>query len=235
MNFNSSVLKEVARDALNQHWCKSIFTTLFASILGAFCTMTFFLTFFGTAVILFVSFFEGVEAAAYFDVTLIAIVIALMYFFIGGMIRFGYIEYTLALLDRRQAFVSMIFSKTDMVWKGICMKIMVTAAQWIATIFFVIPGVIVHYSLAMVPYILSERKDYSVKKAMRMSAKIMRGYKWKLFCLRFSFIGWKILGIVTLGIATLFVKPYQQTAEAVLYNEISGRAKAFYHRNGGFE
>lgn len=232
MDFNSSVLKEVARDALNQHWGKSVLTTLCASVLGAFCTMTFFLAFFGTAVILFVSFFEGVEAAAYFDVSLIAIVIALLYFFIGAMVRYGYIEYTLALLDRRPAAVSMIFSKTDMVWKGICMKIMVSVVQWILTLLFIIPGVIAHYSFAMTPYILSERKDYSVKKAMKMSAKIMKGYKWRLFCLRFSFLGWKILGVVTCGIGMLFVKPYQQTAEAVLYNEISGRAKAYYHRSG---
>ena len=82
----------------------------------------------------------------------------------------------------------------------------------------------------MVPYILEEKKDYTVGKAMKMSRKIMRGHKWELFCLRFSFLGWYILSLLTFGLALFYVLPYMNTAEAVFYNEISGRADAFYGR-----
>ena len=98
------------------------------------------------------------------------------------------------------------------------------------TILLIIPGVIAIYGYAMVPYILEEKPGFSVGKAMRMSKKIMKGHKWQLFCLRLSFWGWYILGFLTFGLAFLYVGPYISAAEAVFYNEISGRADAFYGR-----
>ena len=48
--------------------------------------------------------------------------------------------------------------------------------------------------------------------------------------MRLSFIGWDILGILTLGIGFIFINPYRYAAEAAFYNEISGRAEAYYGR-----
>ena len=41
---------------------------------------------------------------------------------------------------------------------------------------------------------------------------------------------WNILGILTLGIGFIFINPYRYAAEAAFYNEISGRAEAYYGR-----
>ena len=49
----------------------------------------------------------------------------------------------------------------------------------------------------------------------------MSGNKFRLFCLDLSFIGWDILGMITLGIGMLFVRPYQQAAKAAFYREVS--------------
>ena len=49
---------------------------------------------------------------------------------------------------------------------------------------------------------------------------MMKGHKWSLFCLRFSFIGWIIVSMFTLGLGTLWVIPYEQTATAAFYNEL---------------
>lgn len=51
---------------------------------------------------------------------------------------------------------------------------------------------------------------------------MMRGNRWRLFCLHVSFIGWDILCTLTLGIGYLWLRPYKQTAEAAFYREISG-------------
>lgn len=48
--------------------------------------------------------------------------------------------------------------------------------------------------------------------------------------MRLSFIGWDILGILTLGIGFIFINPYRYAAEAAFYNEISGRAEVYYGR-----
>ena len=67
-------------------------------------------------------------------------------------------------------------------------------------------------------------------EAFKASKQIMKKHKWELFCLRFSFIGWYIIGILTLGIGLIFINPYRYAAEAAFYNEISGRAEAYYGR-----
>ena len=61
------------------------------------------------------------------------------------------------------------------------------------------------------------------QRNMRESKRLMRGNKWRLFCLQLSFLGWLLLGCLTLGIGLLWVYPYQSAAEAAFYLEITGR------------
>ena len=94
---------------------------------------------------------------------------------------------TWPLLDRREAVPSMVLGRFSLIWKGMYMKIALFFYELFFTILLIIPGIVTMYAYAMVPYILEEKKDYTVGKAMKMSRKIMRGHKWELFCLRFSF------------------------------------------------
>ena len=57
--------------------------------------------------------------------------------------------------------------------------------------------------------------------ALRNSRQLMKGNKWRLFCMDFSFIGWYLLCIVTCGIALLYVAPYHASARAAFFMEIS--------------
>ena len=50
----------------------------------------------------------------------------------------------------------------------------------------------------------------------------MRGNRWRLFCLGFSFIGWSLLCVLTLGIGTLWLRPYEEAAWAAFYRDVSG-------------
>ncbi len=230
MNLDSSALKEIARGALQKKWGKAILTTLVATLLGAFSSIEKFLITFSIVVVLFVQQFDGMALAAYMNLVAIAAVIGFLFFFLGGLVRFGHIEYSLALLDRRPAKTSMLFCKSDRYWNAVYMEIIMSVLEAVCICLLIVPGIIFHYTYAMTPYILAERADFSVMKAMKMSRKIMKGHKWQLFCLHFSFLLWKILGILTFGLVRLIYKPYEQTAEAALYNEISGRARIYYRR-----
>ena len=77
----------------------------------------------------------------------------------------------------------------------------------------------------MTNYILAENPEMSASEAINLSKQMMDGNKWRLFCLRLSFIGWDILCGLTLGIGYLWLNPYKQTAEAVFYREVSGTEK----------
>ena len=87
------------------------------------------------------------------------------------------------------------------------------------TLLFVVPGIIKTYSYAMAPYLQQEPGGVNREPVdiITESRQMMNGYKWKLFCLDFSFVGWYILGVLCFGIGTFFVAPYHQQARANFY------------------
>ena len=82
------------------------------------------------------------------------------------------------------------------------------------------------YAFSAAPFIMADYPEVSAVEAMRNSRHLMRGHKWKLFCLDLSFVGWILLGLLMLGIGIVFVLPYINTAHALFYDDISGRATA---------
>ena len=60
----------------------------------------------------------------------------------------------------------------------------------------------------MIPFILAENPKISRRDAFFLSRQLMQHSKWKLFKMHVSFIGWKLLSLLTFGILDLvFVKP----------------------------
>ena len=64
------------------------------------------------------------------------------------------------------------------------------------------------YAYSMTLYILSDNPKIGAMKALDLSKKMTNGYKRKLFILDLSFIGWELLGILSLGIGYLWILPY---------------------------
>ena len=229
MKLSAYTYKKIARNALSGHWAGAVAVGLCAVVLGAFLFS--FLSFFqfGLAIFLAMSFLEFIPD---FSVILlmVVLVLAIFYFFVGGAVRLGYIDYNLALLDRRQAGFSNLGNHFSSWYDMIIVKILMFLIISLWSLLFIIPGIMAYYSYAMVPYILEEKPDYNVYEAFQASRYIMKKHRWQLFCLHLSFIGWFLLGFLTLGIGFLFATPYKNAAEAAFYNEISGRADAYYGR-----
>lgn len=95
-------------------------------------------------------------------------------------------------------------------------------ALW--TLLFIIPGIVKSYSYSMTYFILADNPNLAPTEAIDMSKKMMQGNKWRLFCLDCSFIGWYLLSILTLGILTLWVTPYNNMAHAQFYESLKGEA-----------
>ena len=91
------------------------------------------------------------------------------------------------------------------------------------TLLFIIPGIIKSYEYAIIPYILADDAEISSKEAFKKAKEMMAGNKWRLFKLEFSFIGWVILCVLTLGIGTLFLIPYINAATAEFYAELKNK------------
>lgn len=88
------------------------------------------------------------------------------------------------------------------------------------SLLFAIPGVIMTYAYSMSFYILKDNPELSANEARKQSIEMMRGNKWRLFCLDLSFIGWSLLSILTLGILMLWVAPVMQASHAAFYESL---------------
>jgi len=97
-------------------------------------------------------------------------------------------------------------------------------ALW--SLLFVIPGIIKALSYSMAMYILAENPELGALEAINRSKAMMDGHKMELFVLELSFIGWHLLGMVTLGIAYVWVVPYISATTANFYNSIKNTVNA---------
>ncbi|MCD8362435.1 MAG: DUF975 family protein [Lachnospiraceae bacterium] len=158
---------------------------------------------------------------ALIGILIVLCIYLLIVLFIGGAVTLGYAQFNLNLTDDNDPRFSDLFSHMRRKWEGFCMQFFRGMMIMLWSLLFVIPGIIASYRYAMTPYILAENYDLSVMEAISESKRLMRGNKWKLFTLDISFIGWILLSNLTLGIASLWVSPYQEASRAAFYREIS--------------
>lgn len=93
------------------------------------------------------------------------------------------------------------------------------------TLLFIVPGIVKSYSYSQAPLLYAEdvqrgREIKNMSDYITQSRELMDGYKWKLFCLELSFIGWWFLVIITLGVASIYVVPYYTAAHAEFYLQL---------------
>ena len=100
---------------------------------------------------------------------------------------------------------------------GTMLLVFVYTFLW--TLLLIIPGIIKSLSYGLTVYILKDNPEMKNNEAIELSMKMMDGYKWKLFVLQLSFLGWVLLGILTLCIGYLWLVPYIQTTMAAFYEE----------------
>lgn len=97
------------------------------------------------------------------------------------------------------------------------------------SLLLIIPGIVKAYEYRMVMYLLAENPDLSKDEALAISRQMMDGQKWKAFVLDLSFIGWRLLSVITLGILNIFyVSPYKNMTDAALYEALKNSRAAAY-------
>ena len=87
---------------------------------------------------------------------------------------------------------------------------------------FTIVGIFIkRYEYFLVPYIVSENPNIPSKDVIKLSKNMMYNHKWECFLLELSFIGYDILGTITLGITEiLFSNQYKSLTYIEYYAEI---------------
>jgi uncharacterized membrane protein len=88
------------------------------------------------------------------------------------------------------------------------------------SLLLIVPGLIKAYGYSMVFFIMYDNPGMKPLEALKKSQIMMKGYKWKLFTLHLSFIGWSLLAILTLGIGYFWLIPYIGLSEGNFYENL---------------
>lgn len=139
---------------------------------------------------------------------------------LSGPLQLGFVIVIMKVLKDEVVDVSNVFDGFKDFMSSFLLYLLNTIFVTLWSLLFVIPGIIASYSYSMSYYILKDNPGMDANEARKASIEMMKGHKWQLFCLEFSFIGWIILSILTFGILTLWVGPYMETAKAAFYEEL---------------
>lgn len=147
-------------------------------------------------------------------------------FFITPPLIVGYYSFCLKTYRNQFADIGEMFTDgfSDY-WRNVGGVLWMYLFTFLWTLLFIIPGIIKALSYFMTPYILADSRNVSPTQALKLSMRMTRGYKGKIFVMFLSFIGWAILSALTFGILAIFYTgPYMYTSFAGLYDELKQNA-----------
>jgi uncharacterized membrane protein len=137
-----------------------------------------------------------------------------------GAFEFGLFSSFLGIVQGKEVKVGNLFDGFSCFGSSCVAYLLMLLFTLLWTLLLIVPGVIAALSYAMTFFILSENREITGSEAIRRSKKMMEGNKGKLFCLGCRFIGWWLLGIITIGIGFLWIMPYFIASIAKFYEDI---------------
>ncbi|MGP1486565.1 DUF975 family protein [Peptostreptococcus stomatis] len=91
----------------------------------------------------------------------------------------------------------------------------------ILTLLALVINIFIELTYELVSLIIIENNDdVGTIDSLAASRKLMKGYKWRLFKLNLSFIGWGILCVFTVGIGFLWLVTYINMSTVNFYREL---------------
>lgn len=200
------VAKDYRRKAwstLTGKWSTFALITLVASLIGGAC--------------------GGITTVARYNVvlTVIASVVGVVVgALVGGPLALGVSACYLKLIRGQKVDIGNMFDGFKNFLNAFLLYLINGILVFLWSLLLIIPGIIKAYAYSMSTYLLADNPTLDANTAREKSVEMMKGHKWRLFCLDLSYIGWYILCILTLGILTFWVAPYHNTARALFYQQL---------------
>jgi uncharacterized membrane protein len=139
---------------------------------------------------------------------------------ISGPLMLGWTTFFLSISRKQDAQLAQLFDGFQRFTQALVAYLLIILFVLLWSILLVIPGIVALLSYSQTFFILSENPPMSGSEALRQSKILMRGNRWKLFCLFWRFFGWFLLCILSMGIGFLWLMPYMQTTLARFYDDL---------------
>lgn len=151
---------------------------------------------------------------------------------ITGPMTLGYAMFAISIFRKRETSPAEVFYGFERFGKAFGLYIVMIIFVLLWSLLLIIPGIIAAFRYSMSFYILADNPDIGIMEALNESKKMMRGNKWKFFCLNISFIGWGILCLLTLGIGFLWLGPYMEVSFIAFYDIANGSLRSVRNIEG---
>lgn len=160
---------------------------------------------------------SGTQRTVYHTETLygssVSVTISIVGTIVNGILTLAMVYYYINLKkDKANTTFHTFLDGLNMWFKGMCAQLWQSLWIFLWILLLIIPGIVKAFAYSQMFYILAENPTMSVRKAMKISMAMTKGAKGDLFVMGFSFIGWVLLGIITLGIGFLWIIPYMNLA-----------------------
>ena len=126
----------------------------------------------------------------------------------------------LSVARRANANVGTLFDMFNYFIRYLWLTILTAIFVFLWTLLLIVPGIIAAYRYSMAVYIFIDDPDKGALQCIRESKELTRGYKWQLFVLDLSFLGWIILSLIPF--VSIFTLPYMETTRANFYRVLRG-------------
>ena len=140
---------------------------------------------------------------------------------LAGPFLYGLANMSLRAADHHKLEFSDLFIGFNQFGRAVGYYCLTSIYIFLWSLLLVIPGIIKSFSYAMTPFVLLDHPEIgNVTEAINESRRLMDGNKWRFFCFGLSFIGWWLLNILTLGLLSLWLCPYQAISIGAFYRSV---------------
>ena len=165
------------------------------------------------------------DIPSFFAITMLLGIITIV---ISGPLYLGLVGYLLKRVRAQEIAIENIFDGFKRFFPSFLLLFFSGLFVFLWSLLFIIPGIIKIFSYSMAFFIMYDNPDIKPLAALKKSQIMMKGYKWKLFLLVLSFIGWILLGLLTLCIGYFWLYPYIWLSQANFYENLRiGQEKGF--------
>ncbi|WP_055669664.1 DUF975 family protein [Desnuesiella massiliensis] len=205
----SSELKEIALEKLRGNWLKAVV------VLILFTIITNGLNFTVTTNGIFRNGFRGLanESTRVNYGKLLNLIF-------GGPMSLGLSAYFLNLFRYGYSSVEDVFSGFKDFGKSFLLNFLMGIFIFLWTLLLIIPGIIAMMRYSMSFYIMHDNPHFTALEALDRSKEMMEGELGRLFMLWLSFLGWFILGLISLGIGFIWITPYYKATLTAFYEDL---------------
>ncbi|MDR3242813.1 MAG: DUF975 family protein [Clostridiales Family XIII bacterium] len=112
---------------------------------------------------------------------------------VTGPMTLGFVNFSFELFRKREGGVGTVLSGFSCFFKPFGLFMVMNLFIFLWSLLLIIPGIIAMYRYSMAFLVMADKPDTGVFEALRESKRIMKGNKFKLFRLQFSFMGWILL------------------------------------------